>query len=55
MSEENEADSPVVESSVWRLGPGGSIISSVFERHAGWMAEQEPATIFFYANLEVAN
>lgn len=40
-----------VESSVWRLGPGGLILSSVVERHAAELAEHEPGTIFFYADL----
>lgn len=43
--------SPAVEATVWRLGPGGMLISSVVERHAAWLAEQEKETIFFYADL----
>lgn len=47
------APDPVVpiESTVWRLGPGGILITSVVERHAGWLAEQERDAIFFYADL----
>lgn len=40
-----------VEASVWRLSPGGFMLSSVVERHAGTLAEMEPNTIFFYAEL----
>lgn len=42
---------PDVEANVWRIGPGGVLISSVVERHAAWLAEQEKGTIFFYADL----
>jgi hypothetical protein len=47
----HEEDMPDIESSAWRLGPGGLLISSVVERHAAWLAEQEKETIFFYADL----
>jgi len=41
-----------VDAAVWRLGPNGILISSVREEHAGWLAEAEPNTIFFYADLD---
>lgn len=41
-----------VEASVWRLGPGGLLLSSVYEFQAAWLAESEPQSIFFYADLE---
>lgn len=44
-------EEPTVEASVWRLSPGGNLISSVIERHAGAIAEMEPNTIYFYADL----
>lgn len=46
-----EEPPPGVEANVWRLGAGGVLISSVVERHAAWLAEQERDTIFFYADL----
>ena len=42
---------PSVEASAWRLGPGGLLITSVVERHVAELAEVEPNTIFFYADL----
>ena len=48
-----EAPIPNVDSTVWRLGSGGlsRMISSVPERHATLLAEQDPGAIFFYADL----
>jgi hypothetical protein len=47
-----DASKPLgVQSSVWRLGPGGLLLSSVIEDQAGWLASLEPNTIFFYADL----
>ena len=43
---------PKVEASVWRIGPGGPLISSVVERHAGAMAAGDTSAIYFYADLE---
>lgn len=37
--------------SVWRLDPGGHLLTSVVERQASWMAEREPDVIYFYADL----
>lgn len=42
---------PNVEASVWRLSPAGFLVSSVIEAHVGTIAELEPNTIFFYAEL----
>jgi hypothetical protein len=41
-----------VQASVWRLGPGGVLIQSVFEDQAAFLAEIEPNTIFFYGDLD---
>lgn len=47
----NSAESPGIEASVWRLFPGGTLISSVVEKHAAASAEMSPEVIFFYAEL----
>lgn len=43
---------PRIESAVWRLGPGGTIISSVPEQLAATLAELEDPAIYFYADLQ---
>jgi len=40
-----------VQSSVWRLGAAGLLISSVIEDQAAFLAELEPNTIYFYSDL----
>lgn len=49
---DEEPEIPKVEASVWRLGPGGLLITSVFENQVAWLAEAEPNTIFFYGDLD---
>lgn len=44
-------ETPPVEAEVWRLGPRGTLLHSVIARHASWLAEQEPESIFFYGDL----
>lgn len=41
-----------VGASVWRLGPGGTLLASVIEAHAGELAESDRNAIYFYADLE---
>jgi hypothetical protein len=41
-----------IQASVWRIGPAGLLLNSVFESQAAWLAEQEPNTIIFYADLD---
>lgn len=41
-----------IGASVWRLGPGGSLLTSVDERQAGQLAAQDPKSIYFYADLD---
>lgn len=41
----------LVEAAVWRLGPGGHLLNSVYEQDASWLAESEPKSIYFYADL----
>ena len=43
---------PKVEATVWRIGPGGPLISSVVERHAATVAAGDAGAIYFYADLE---
>lgn len=43
---------PEIESTVWRLGPQGMIISSVVERHVAQLAENDRGSIYFYADLQ---
>ena len=43
---------PKVEATVWRLGPGGPLISSVVERHAATIAASDANAIYFFADLE---
>lgn len=50
-SEETPEDFPDIEASVWRLGPGGLLISSVVERHAAKVAENDKGGNYFYADL----
>ena len=45
-------ESQKIGASVWRLGPGGTLLASVVERHASALAEAEPNSIYFYADLE---
>ncbi len=40
-----------IQASVWRLGAAGLLISSVLEDQAAWLADLEPNTIYFYADL----
>lgn len=47
----NEA-SEKVGASVWRLGPGGTLLASVVEAHAGDAAQMDRQAIYFYADLE---
>ena len=47
-----EAPSSKIESNVWRLGPGGTMLSAVVERHAAGLAEYDDNSIYFYASLE---
>lgn len=42
---------PPIESTVWRLGPGGMLITSVVERHAADLAQNDKGGIYFYADL----
>lgn len=49
---EADLNSTKIGASVWRLGPGGTLLASVIEKHAGFLAEAEPNTIYFYADLE---
>ena len=51
----NEPPYPDVEATVWRLGQGGMIISSVAERHAAELAGREREAIYFYADLGTSN
>lgn len=46
------ASSDKVGASVWRLGPGGTLLSSVVEAHAGDLAASDRQAIYFYADLE---
>ena len=41
-----------VGASVWRLGPQGTLLSSVIEAHAGELAASDRQGIYFYADLE---
>lgn len=41
-----------VGASVWRLGPGGTLLASVIEEHAPTLAESDRQAIYFYADLE---
>lgn len=41
-----------VGASVWRLGPGGTLLASVNEDHAPALAEADRQAIYFYADLE---
>lgn len=45
-------ESSKVGASVWRLGPGGTLLASIIEAHAGDLAESERNAIYFYADLE---
>ena len=53
--EKVEEEPNKVEASVWRLGPFGRMLTSVYEKDAAWLAEKELASgseaIFFYAEL----
>lgn len=40
-----------VEAVVWRVASDGMLITSVVERHAAWLAENERDAIYFYADL----
>ncbi len=47
----HEEDMPDIESSAWRLGPGGLLITSVVERHVADLALNDKGAIYFYADL----
>lgn len=49
--EEEEVKPPSIEASAWRVSSAGLLITSVVERHVAELAEFEPNTIFFYADL----
>ncbi len=40
-----------VNASVWRLGPGGRMLSNLSEENAAKMAADDPSVIYFFAEL----
>jgi hypothetical protein len=47
-----EVPTDQIGASVWRLGPGGTLLSSVVEHHAADFAASDREAIYFYADLE---
>jgi hypothetical protein len=47
-----DEESTKVGASVWRLGPGGTLLASIIEDHAGELAERDRNAIYFFAELE---